>query len=53
MPKKKQVTFHSNIPGKFIPRDDPPSASGWHLNKRESSIRELIEVAPYRKEKPG
>ncbi len=32
MPKKKQVTFQSNIPGKFIPRDDLPPASGLHLN---------------------
>jgi len=34
MPKKKQVTFQNNIPGKFIPRDDTPSASGLHLNNQ-------------------
>jgi hypothetical protein len=32
MPKKKQVTFQHNIPGKYIPRDDTPSASGLLLN---------------------
>jgi hypothetical protein len=32
MPKKKQVTFQSNIPGKFIPRDDTPPPTGLHLN---------------------
>ncbi len=30
MPKKKQVTFQSNIPGKFIPRDGTPPPSGLH-----------------------
>ena len=36
MPKKKQVTFQSNTPGKFIPRDDTPSSSsGLHLNNLE------------------
>ncbi len=31
MPKKKQVTFQNNTPGKFIPRDDPPATSGLDL----------------------
>ncbi|UJR16293.1 hypothetical protein I4U23_003199 [Adineta vaga] len=30
MSKKKQVTFQSNTPGKFIPRDDPSTASVLH-----------------------
>jgi hypothetical protein len=33
MPKKKQVTFQGNIPGKYIPRDDTPSVSGLILKK--------------------
>jgi hypothetical protein len=33
MPKKKQVTFQSNTPGKFIPRDDQPASSGLSLFK--------------------
>jgi len=31
MPKKKQVTFQTSIPGKFIPRNTPPPGSGLHL----------------------
>jgi hypothetical protein len=31
MPKKKQVIFQNSIPGKFIPRNDPPPGSGLHL----------------------
>ncbi|CAF3709577.1 unnamed protein product [Rotaria sordida] len=46
MPKKKQVAFQSNIPGKFIPRDDPPSASGFRFgtntNRFNSKMVELL-----------
>ncbi|CAF3535800.1 unnamed protein product [Adineta steineri] len=46
MSKKKQVTFQSNIPGKFIPRDDPPAASvfrfGSNGNRFNSRMAELL-----------
>ena len=51
MPKKKQVTFQSHIPGKFIPREDPPSASsvyrtGTHDNRFNSKMAELLASSP-------
>ncbi|CAF4955270.1 unnamed protein product [Rotaria sp. Silwood1] len=46
MPKKKQVTLQSNIPGKFIPRDDSSSASGFrsgtNINRFNSKMVELL-----------
>ncbi|CAF1950524.1 unnamed protein product [Rotaria magnacalcarata] len=46
MPKKKEVSFQSNIPGKFIPRDDTPSASGFrsgtNKNRFNSKMVELL-----------
>ena len=47
MPKKKQVTFQSHIPGKFIPREDPPPASsafrsGTHDQRFNSKMAELL-----------
>ncbi|CAF4184504.1 unnamed protein product [Rotaria sp. Silwood2] len=46
MPKKKQVTLQSNIPGKFIPRDEPPSASGFrsgtNTNRFNAKMVELL-----------
>lgn len=50
MPKKKQVTFQSNIPGKFIPRDDASSTSvfrnGTSANRFNSKMVELLASSP-------
>ncbi|CAF1568723.1 unnamed protein product [Adineta ricciae] len=44
MPRKKQVTFHNSIPGKFIPRNSSASVfpSGAHDNRYNAKIAQFL-----------
>ena len=48
MPKKKQVTFQNNIPGKFIPRDDTSSTSGMCDFDSIDSLRNAQYILAFR-----